>query len=312
MTITVLRRTCLLGMLTAFAALSTPAGATYPGLNGRITFGASTNGSYQLYTVQPNGTGLRQITDVAGDAVQPDWSPDGRLIVFEIDHPENYCSIALMSASGGPITDLTGGPINGCEAQPSFTPDGQRIVFEWYNADANTDAVWSMDLTGGDRHEITPGTAGVTDPNVSPDGQTVSFIDYNGQDLGQALATTGIDGSNLTDLVPFTSDVAIKQDWAPDGSRLVFTDNADNLARPANVATVRPDGTGLRYLTDLRSTETRAYTGGYSPDGQWIVFRLEDHGAYSLVRMRPTGGAWHTILGPSTTFKPRFIDWGTR
>jgi Tol biopolymer transport system component len=120
-----------------------------------------------------------------------------------------------------------------------------------------------------------------------------------------------IDGTNLLQVVPFSFDVAVKQDWAPDGRRLVFTDDADDFDRPANIATVRPDGTSLRYLTDLRSPETRAYVGGYSPDGNWIVFRLEDHGRYGLYRMRPDGSAVHAILGLSG-FRPRFIDWGTR
>jgi hypothetical protein len=38
-------------------------------------------------------------------------------------------------------------------------------------------------------------------------------------------------------------------DWAPDGRHLVITDNANDPAKPANIATIRPDGTGLRYLT---------------------------------------------------------------
>jgi Tol biopolymer transport system component len=313
MTIFSFRRTYVLGSLVAVGALAAPAAATYPGHSGRLAFWAVTDdGSAQVFTVRSNGDDLRQITHVEGDAAQPDVSPDGRTVVFEIerDH-EPFCSVALVSIGGGPVTDLTGDR-NGCEVQPSFTPDGRRIVFERYDDVTDVDAIVSMDLAGGDRHQITTGTAGVTDPNVSPGGRTVSYIDYDGLDLGQALATVPIDGGSSTQLVPFSFDVAIKQDWSPNGGRIVFTDNADNFDKPANVAAVRPDGTGLRYLTDLRSTETRAYVGGYSPDGNWIVFRLEDHGAYSLVRMRATGGAWHTILPPSTTFRPRGTDWGSR
>jgi Tol biopolymer transport system component len=286
--------------------------ATYPGHNGRLVFGGETQAGTQLYTVRPNGTDLRRITDLPGDAVQADWSPDGTRIVFELDHPEGdpFCSIELVNADGSGRVDLTGAS-HGCEAQPSFTPDGRRIVFERYDDVTNVDAIWSMDLAGGTRQLITTGSGGVTDPNVSPDGKTLSFIDYNGLDLGQALATTRIDGSGLFHLTPFTFDVAIKQDWAPDGRQLVFGDNADDFSKPANIATIRPDGTGLRYITDLRSPDTRAYVGGYSPDGNWIVFRLEDHGRYALYRMRPDGGAKHVIL-PLSDFRPRGIDWGSR
>lgn len=131
-----------------------------------------------------------------------------------------------------------------------FTPDGSRIVFERYAAATDTDAIWSMDLTGGDRQEIIGGPGfGATDPNVSPDGTTVSFVEFNGEDLGQALSTSSLNGSDPRQLMPFTTDVAVKQDWAPNGRRLVFTDNADNFEHPANIATIRPNGTGLRNLT---------------------------------------------------------------
>ncbi|SRR6266540_597434 len=302
----------IVGLAAAALASASSANATYAGKNGLIVFGADTGNGHQLYTVQPNGHDLRQITHVDGEAVHPDWAPDGRRIVFEFDRPnEAGCAVELMNADGSGIVDLTGSR-NGCEGQPSFTPDGQRIVFARYDDIINVESIWSMDLNGEDRHQITTGTdSGVTDPNVSPDGATVSFIDYNGADLGQAVYSSSLDGSNLREVVPFAFDVAIKHDWAPNGKRLVFTDNADNFERSANIATIPPDGTGLRYLTDFSSPDTRAYVGGYSPNGNWIVFRLEVHGLYGLYRMHPDGTGMDAILKLSS-FRPRFIDWGPR
>ena len=59
----------------------TPAYATFPGRNGLIAFQVQTDAGIQIYTVRPSGHNLRQITHVSGDAVRPDWSPDGRQIV---------------------------------------------------------------------------------------------------------------------------------------------------------------------------------------------------------------------------------------
>jgi Tol biopolymer transport system component len=299
----------------AVLACATPASAAYPGKNGLIVFGANTGSGYQLYTVRPNGHDLDQITHVVGDAVHPHWSPDGRRIVFELDHPqgEPLCSVELINADGSGLVDLTGAG-NGCEAAPSFAPDGQVIVFERYDDTTNVDAIWRMDLTGRERRQITTGTDnGVTDPEVSPDGKTISFVDNNGLPFGQALYTSGIDGSNLHQLTPFTFDVAIKQDWAPNGQRVVFTNNADfpNPGDSANIGTIGPDGTDLHYLTHYQGGQVNAFVGGYSPDANWIVFRLEDHGRYGLYRMRPDGSNLHAILDLSS-FKPRFIDWGPR
>jgi Tol biopolymer transport system component len=295
------------------ATLATPPAAspTDPDRNPLIAFLFYDPPANEIYTVRPNGHDLRQITRVDGEALQSDWAPDGRRIVFELGTVE-AASIAIMNADGSDLTNLTGTGLPGqfsFAGQPSFTPDGQRIVFERYIPDTNDDAIWSMNVDGSDQRRITSGPGGVTDPNVSPDGKRLSFVGFNGEDLGQALFTADIDGNNLHQLTPFTFDVAVKQDWAPDGEHLVFTDNADNFDEPANIATIRRDGTDLRYLTHYQSPELRAYTGSYSPDGQWIIFRLEDHGSFALFRMRPDGSELHAIL-PSSDFRPRGIDWG--
>ena len=44
--------------------------------NGRIAFQAHAGAHRQVFTINPDGSGLRQVTRLAG-AEQPDWSPDG-------------------------------------------------------------------------------------------------------------------------------------------------------------------------------------------------------------------------------------------
>lgn len=207
------------GATIAVLAFAPLARATYPGKNGLIAFAADTGSGYQLYTVRPNGNDLRQVTHLAGDAIQPHWTPDGRRIVFELDHPqgEPLCSLEMINTDGSGLVDLTGAR-NGCEAAPSVTPNGERIVFERYDDTANVDAIWSMNLAGGDRNQITTGTgSGVTSPEVSPDGNSISFVDFNGEPIGSALFTISLHTDNLLQITPFSSDVAVKQDWAPDG-----------------------------------------------------------------------------------------------
>jgi len=303
-------------VIMATLLFASPAWATFPGTNGRITFAAlPTPGApgKQIYTIEPNGTGLRQLTHLPGDATAPHWSPDGTRIVFELDHPagEPGCSVMLMNADGSGLTDLTGNR-NGCDATPSFTPDGTRIFFEHFDDVTGMDAIWRMNLSGADRHLITSGTgSGVTDPEVSPDGTTLSFIDSNGQPFGQALFTARIDGTGLRQLTPFI-DVGVKQSWAPDGSRITLTPNADfpDHLSP-NVATIKPDGSDLRYLTHYNAGGAAAFTGSYSPDGQWIVFRhqTKSTATFGLFKMRPDGT--QRALIAELPFAPRFIDWGT-
>jgi len=287
--------------------------ATTPGTNGQIAFQVDTGSGNQIYTVRSNGHDLRQITHVDGNAVRPDWSPDGRHIVFAINTSDSQ-SIAMMNADGSDVVALIIAPNSLFQGvgDPAFTSDGTRIMFEGF--DGSEDGVWSVKLDGSDAQHITSGPCcGVDDPNGSPDGQTISFIGYNGLDFGEALFTVGSDGTNLLQLTPFTLDLAIKQDWAPDGQHIAVTTHA-NFANPgesANIATIRSDGTQFNYLTHYQGGDVNAFVGSYSPDGRWIVFRLEDHGRFGLFRMRSDGRSVEPILSLSN-FKPRFIDWGSR
>jgi len=302
--------TALAATIAALACAS-PAYATFPGHDGRIVFGAPTDQGMQLSTVRPNGRELRQITRIGGDAVHPDWSPDGRSIVFELDTEEN-ANVAFIGADGGPIR-VVPAPPGTFEGQPSFMPDGRRVLFTQFNGEE--EATWIMRLDGSGRTRITAGPGDATDPNAAPDGRAFSYVgvrDHNWE-VEQALIKSSLDGRRQLQLTPFDTEVAIKQDWAPDGHRLVFTDNADHV-RPdqaANVGTIRADGGGIRFLTRSTDPEVNAYAGGYSPSGRRIAFRLEDHGQYALMTMRTDGTHARTVLHLSA-FRPRYIDWGTR
>jgi Tol biopolymer transport system component len=140
----------------------------------------------------------------------------------------------------------------------------------------------------------------------------VGVHDHNWE-VEQALFASTLDGRRQLQLMPFDVEVAIKHDWAPDGSRLVFTSNADFVheGESANIGTIRPNGTGTRYLTRFAGGEVNAFVGGYSPSGRRIAFRLEDHGQYALMTMRIDGKHLRTVL-PLSPLRPRYIDWGTR
>lgn len=310
----------------AALAIATPAFAAFPGKNGLITFSAGTesDGS-QLFTVRPNGHDLRQITHAPGEAVHPDWSPDGRSIVYEHDwDTATQCAtVDVIDPDGGNRVSLTSG-VGGCEGQPAFRPDGAGFVFEHFDFDSSDDALWGMNADGGNMHRIIgpwPNGAGfATDPNVSPDGNTLSFIGFDGNLFGpppnfepaQGLFTSDLAGNGLSQLLPFDLDLAQKHDWAPDGKHIAVTTNANFLhpGEGANIATIRPDGSGLRFLTH-NPAGVNAFVGSYSPDGKFIVFRLEDHGSFALMKMRTDGSHIQTILGFSS-LRPRQIDWGAR
>jgi Tol biopolymer transport system component len=129
----------------------------------------------------------------------------------------------------------------------------------------------------------------------------------------QALFAVDIGGRDVRKLTPYTLEVAIKHDWAPDGEHIVITTNADYPnGRNPNIATIESDGSDLDLLTNFNRGTLGAFAGSYSPDGSWIVFRLQDpdNETFRLFKMHPDGSD-RTLIA-RLPFSPRFIDWGSQ
>jgi Tol biopolymer transport system component len=293
------------------AAADPPAG----GGQGLIVFGGETEDGTQLWTVQPDGTHAQQITDVAGDAVNPDWSPDGRSLVFEWALPDDAgAQLAFVDPDGGDLRVL---PLTqpGCvDANPAFTADGRRVVY--LNDCPTESALYSraVDGTGRPQRITPPGPDGYDEPNPSPDGRLLSYVRVEDRvEYQQALTVSRIDGTQPRDLLPPSEDVAVKTGWSPDSSHIVLTTDANQIGDApldADVATIAVDGSDLRYLTDYPGGELSAFAGSYSPDGRWIVFRRQDDvtGESGLWRIRPDGTAASPVFSQEG-LRPRFIDW---
>src|SRR5262245_47266650 len=211
--------------------------AQFAGKNGLIAFVAETRSEgNQLFTVRRDGHDLHQITHGPAQASSPDWAPSGAWIAYT----RNDCHVALITPDGTDGYTIRAGSAGGCDADPAFTPDGGHLVFE--RTDGADDAAWIMDLRGHDRRRIGNANGLASTPEVSPDGSTVTVLSAGANDLN-ALFAIPIQGGPATQITPTLYGISFKHDWAPNGSRLVMSDNADDPDHPANVVTLLPNGT---------------------------------------------------------------------
>jgi Tol biopolymer transport system component len=59
------------------------AGSAFPGDNGRIVFQSTRDGGPpEIYSMNPDGTDQRRLTNTPAGNFEPSFSPDGRTIVF--------------------------------------------------------------------------------------------------------------------------------------------------------------------------------------------------------------------------------------
>lgn len=82
----------------------------------------SGSGPGQIYTVRPDGSGLRQLTHGAGFSY-PSWSPSGRLIAFVTD--SGAIEVAKSNGNGA----HTVSPGQWVSGNPAWTPGG-KLVFQ--------------------------------------------------------------------------------------------------------------------------------------------------------------------------------------
>ena len=287
-----------------------PAHATTPAKNGRIAFAMDKGSGAEIYSIKRDGTDLRRLSSVTGDALTPDWSPNGRTILFADDVNEGTASnLAIMHSDGSHFRDLTN---SGYREHPDFIPHGHKIV---YGCDCGkTNGLFVSRDDGTNERRLTKNPfkyMGDTGPAVSSDGRTVSFVRIKEGETLQALFAINVNGRHLRIIVPYAFEVALKDDWAPRGNHIVFTIYGDAPdGHSQNVATIRPDGTHMRILTHIQTSGVGALAGSYSPDGRWIAFRIqnENTGTYRLMKMRPDGSD-RTLIA-SLPAAPRGIDWG--
>jgi hypothetical protein len=90
-------------------ALSEKAEATFPGKNGRIVYAGWNRGKdFEIYTINPDGSGKTQLTNNNTDDLDPAYSPDGKKIVYAgQDGPKGDLEIYTINARGGGKSRVT-------------------------------------------------------------------------------------------------------------------------------------------------------------------------------------------------------------
>lgn len=149
-----------------------------------IVFSAQDGGgTYQIYTMREDGSGVRRLTHGRYSSTAPDWSPDGERIAYARYTPDiGGDALWVMDADGSNQEPLvhnphTGNPQRG--SYPNWHPDGTRVAFEQcLNCEAGGDnyEIFVADLQSGTIDTLSNHPVADRQPKWSPDGQHIAFI----------------------------------------------------------------------------------------------------------------------------------------
>jgi Tol biopolymer transport system component len=281
---------------------------------GRIAFDSCAD-TCQIFTVNPDGTALRQVTHTKEFAVNPSWSPDGSHIAFQVISPGISSKLFIVLANGKErrllLTDTTGFS----DALPDYTPDGRRIVFTRCRPDPPGGcAIGSVRTDGTDRRAVTHFRRGIRAgadlfPQVSPDGRRVAFTRLDWKGIRSQVWVARIDGAHARPITAARLGAADGH-WSPNGTMLYVHAGPPG---PYGYAIYRITVNGS-HVTQLTSTTwpTGAFYPAPSPTGARVAFsstrNFPDGCCARLFVMARDGSHQHLIYGGGDA---EDADWGT-
>jgi len=239
-----------------------------------IAFVSKQSGNKEIAIMEWDGHNQMQLTRNGSINLNPDFSPDGREILFtsyKRRNPDLY-KRALSTTVEVPVSSRKGLNITG-----TWSPDGSRIALA-LSKDGNSE-IYTLARDGSSPTRLTTNHAIEVSPVWSPDGSRIAFVSDR---LGKPqIFIMDADGGNVRRLTT-AGGYNVNPRWSPKGDKIAY---ARMNGGGFQIFTINSDGTGDTQLTSAGSSENPAW----SPDGRFITFSSKRGGAEAIYVMRSDG-----------------------
>jgi len=239
----------------------------------------------------------KQLTGGTGYDYQPDWSPDGKSVVY-VSYQKDAMELWLLELGTGNSKQLTtGGAVN---VEPRWSPDGKKIVwvstqhnrrFHVFMADVSDGLLQNVKrLTGETKSTLPRYYYSAYDMEINPiwtrDGKEILFVSNRGHihGTGGFWRMKAEPGAEAREIHYEETSWKARPDFSPDGSRMVFS---SYLGRQWQNLWVMPAKGGDAFpisYGDWDQTNPR-----WSPDGKKIAAISNEKGLTEI--------AWQEIPG---------------
>jgi Tol biopolymer transport system component len=254
--------------------------------NGKIAFSSDADGDFDIYTMNPDGTGLSNITNVlAGNQSQPDWSPNGTKLAFANSSTDDMGitqnAIWVMNADGTNATQLTffqEGDFIDSNYEANWSPDGAKIAFTTLR-EGDLD-IYIMNADGSNPNNLFVGGEPLVsfadfppyqgdeyDPSWSPDGTKILYTASRA--TGTEIATVAVEGASAETEVLLTTGLIgdySEPEWSPDGQLIAYT----LYYVGPELFVMNADGSNQTQVT--AENLLSLYSPEFSPDGTLLTF----------------------------------------
>lgn len=270
------------------------------GCPARIAFTDGATNALEVYSANPDGTGVTNLSADASNDARPHWSTTGDLVAFESNRTGNY-EIFTVAAGGSIPRNITQHP--DIDQRPAISPDGTKIAFS--RRSGATSTLWVVDIDGSNARELSSLPCWATNPiSWSPDSTRIAFV-ANGVVHSVALA------GGTTNLCAGITGTCSNPAWSPDGAHVALTVYAN---ANSEIYVVDANGSNPTNITNNASGDDSAPS--WSPDSTAIAFASTRNGQYEIFRTAyPVSGAPLRLTMHDNTindFGPQWSADGTR
>ncbi|HEX6651705.1 MAG TPA: hypothetical protein VF072_03110 [Thermoleophilaceae bacterium] len=135
------------------------------GARGRVAFASDRDGDNDIYTMRGDGSSVRKLTRNKQTEEFPNWSPNGRTVLFHrIDRNDNFDIYRVRAAGGRRARRVTAS--RAPEGVPAASPDGRLIAFVGEGDDGLD--IFTMRRAGGGQRNRTPNKGSEFAPDWQP------------------------------------------------------------------------------------------------------------------------------------------------
>ncbi len=208
-----------------------------------LLFASNRNGAFDLYLLQFSEKQLSQLTQNVGNVISPDYSPDGRTIVFANRVGNEPTAIWMVNSDGlNPRLIYTG--INNI-VSVAWSPDGERIAYAMSAGTPQEYEIYIMDANGKNHVHISQGLRGIGGSiDWSPDSKYL--LVYAGRFEDKDIFRIDAANGDFAQLTSGGNNAGAA--YSPDGRYIVF--NSMRNEGQADLYIMRADGTNQQQLTN--------------------------------------------------------------
>jgi TolB protein len=121
----------------------------------------------EIFTVNPDGTKLKRLTNNDTYDDDPDWAPKSKMIAYTCRPGSLDNDVCKMRASGKGKVNITNNDGHDDE-EPSWSPNGMFMVYERHTDGDADDDIWRMKANGDNQNDLTTNDYDDDNPDWQP------------------------------------------------------------------------------------------------------------------------------------------------